>query len=202
MRKRSTVLMNRVAAIFGYILKPIGKKTSLCCVFSQLCMMSVKISTVSTSRWKKSSGVMPQSICGSRSSCGNSCSDWPKSAGKNINTMQTRHPAVTLSMEYIENNLSQFLPTKNVLKAVGLSHNHLNRLFSAGLGKTIREYILERRMVKAAYFLTSTRIPVKCAAIECGLPNLQHFNKIIHRYFGMAPTQLRRKAALETEKTS
>jgi AraC family transcriptional regulator len=121
-----------------------------------------------------------------------------ESAEKSPATTPSLHPAVTLAMEFIETNLSQYLPAANVLKKAGLSHHHLNRLFKAGLGKTIGEYILDRRMEKAVYFLTSTGMAIKSAAVECGIPDLQHFNKTIRRCFGKSPSEMRKSGPTRT----
>lgn len=110
----------------------------------------------------------------------------------------TRHPALTSAMNHVEKNLSQYLPAANVAKAAGLSQNHLNRLFRAGLNKTIKEYVLDRRMEKAAYFLASTGLPVKSVASECGIPDPQHFNKTIRRYFGKPPSEMRKNGPTRT----
>jgi AraC-like DNA-binding protein len=115
------------------------------------------------------------------------------SAQKALSPAAETHPAVNAAMDHVEKNLSQYLPAASVAKAAGLSHNHLNRLFKARLGRTLKEYILDRRMEKAAYFLASTRLPIKSTAVECGLPDLQHFNKTIRKRFGMPPTELRKK---------
>lgn len=103
----------------------------------------------------------------------------------------TRHPAVESAMEYIERNLSGYLTAADVAQAAGLSQNHLNHLFHSQFNKTLKDYILDLRMEKAAYFLTSTRLPIKTAAYECGIPDLQHFNKIVRRVFGKSPKKFR-----------
>jgi AraC-like DNA-binding protein len=106
-------------------------------------------------------------------------------------TTDARPSVVEAAMDHIERNLSQFLPAASVAEAVGLSQNHLNRLFHAHLGKTLKDYIRDLRMEKAAYYLTATRLPIKAAAGECGIPDLQHFNKTVRRVFGKSPKKLR-----------
>lgn len=102
-----------------------------------------------------------------------------------------RHPAVDAAVEHIERNLSRPLFAEETARAAGISQNHLNRLFRAQFGKTLKDYILDLRMEKAAYFLTATRLPIKSAAHECGIPDLQHFNKVVRRRLGKSPRKFR-----------
>jgi AraC-like DNA-binding protein len=116
-------------------------------------------------------------------------------AEKSLEPVGRRHPALNTALEYVATNLSQYLPAASVASAAGISQNHLNRLFKANLGKTIKEYINDLRMEKAAYFLTSTRTATKNIAWECGIPDLQHFNKTVRRCFGAPPTEIRKQGS-------
>lgn len=101
------------------------------------------------------------------------------------------HPAVARATQYIEKHLDESLTIAQVVAASELSHNHLIRLFHDTFGVTIAAYLRGRRMERAHHLLTNTTMPIKAAAIECGVPDLQAFNKLIRRSFGVNPTQLR-----------
>ena len=99
---------------------------------------------------------------------------------------------VKQALWFIEMNLSMGVSAAQVARAAGCSHNHLNRLFLKHRGCTVKTYLLRRQMERAEYFLKRTGISVKAAAHECGVPDLQHFNKLVRRYFGKPPRAIRR----------
>jgi transcriptional regulator GlxA family with amidase domain len=49
-------------------------------------------------------------------------------------------------------------------------------------------------MERAEYFLRKTALPVKGIAAECGVTDLQHFNKLVRRFFGKSPRAIRAEA--------
>jgi AraC family transcriptional regulator len=59
------------------------------------------------------------------------------------------HPAVRTAVARIETRLREPLSVVELAEAVGLSHNHLGRLFRAQLGTTVVAYIRDRRMARA-----------------------------------------------------
>jgi transcriptional regulator GlxA family with amidase domain len=74
---------------------------------------------------------------------------------------------------------------------VGISHNHLTRLFRAATDQTVVEAIARRRMERARHLLQFSNMPVKEIAVQVGMPDLQHFNKAVRRHLGGAPTKVR-----------
>ncbi|MBD3392227.1 MAG: helix-turn-helix domain-containing protein [Chitinivibrionales bacterium] len=100
------------------------------------------------------------------------------------------HPALRAAMGRIERMLSTGIGAGEIARDTGYSLNHLNRLFAKGLDTTVHEYILSRRMSRAQYLLKYTDLPVKAIAWECGIRDLQLFNKTVRRRLGMAPTKI------------
>lgn len=98
---------------------------------------------------------------------------------------------VRQALWFIEMNLGSGVTAAQAALAAECSHNHLNRLFLKHRGDTIKAWILKRQMERAQYFLTRTGISIKAAAHECGVPDLQHFNKLVRRFFGKPPRALR-----------
>jgi AraC-like DNA-binding protein len=102
------------------------------------------------------------------------------------------HPAVMAAMEIVERRLATTIVVEDLARAVGVSHNHLTRLFRQQTGDTILAYVRRRRALRAEHLLTRTDLPVKVVAIQVGLKDLQQFNKTIRRELGRPPTALRR----------
>lgn len=103
------------------------------------------------------------------------------------------HPAVIKASQYIERRLAQPLTPRDIAARSGISHNHLIRLFHAAFGQTVTAYVRQRRVDKARHLLVASTQPIKVVAAECGVPDLQAFNKLIRRTLGVSPSSLRRR---------
>ena len=102
-------------------------------------------------------------------------------------------PAIERARQEIEMRLSTPLCVKELAARAGFSHNHFTRLFCAGVGSTPSQYIRARRVERAAHLLKNSTLPIKVIAAQCGLGDLQAFNKIIRRDLEMSPRECRRK---------
>jgi len=103
------------------------------------------------------------------------------------------HPALVRAQQIIEQKLEATLAVAELAKEVGLSHNHLTRLFRGALGKTVQAYIRARRSVRARHLLLNSNLPIKVIATEVGLPDLHQFNKTIRRELGHSPRGIRER---------
>jgi AraC-like DNA-binding protein len=103
--------------------------------------------------------------------------------------------AVRSAMAHLEANLGASLRVAEVAAVAGVSHNQLIRLFRARLGTTPLAWLQRRRAETAAYLIRSTDRSLGSIAAEVGLPDRQHFNKVIRRCLGCAPSLLRNTRA-------
>ncbi|MGE9293174.1 MAG: helix-turn-helix transcriptional regulator [Puniceicoccales bacterium] len=74
-----------------------------------------------------------------------------------------------------------------------VSHNQFIRILKRHTGLTPQAWLRKQRTDRARELLMHSDVPVKVVACEVGLPDLQHFNKVIRRVFGCSPRQLREK---------
>lgn len=93
----------------------------------------------------------------------------------------------------IENGLAEKLTVRSLAHRAGVSHNHLTSLFRRTYGTTVVEYIRRCRCRRAYHLLTRTSLSITSIARDVGVPDLQHFNKMIRRELGTSPTVVRRK---------
>lgn len=104
---------------------------------------------------------------------------------------QAGHPAVAAAVALIEARLAEPLTVPEIARAVGVSHNHLTRLFRATTGETVVGYIRARRMERARHFLRATTMSIPAVAASVGIADLQAFNKACRRELGAAPRSIR-----------
>jgi AraC-like DNA-binding protein len=101
------------------------------------------------------------------------------------------HPAVREVIRQIELRLHEPLLVESLAREVGLSHNHLTRLFHAATAQTIKGHLMTRRLEKARHLLQRSSTPIKAIAAEVGFGDLHAFNKAVRRRFQLSPRALR-----------
>ncbi len=102
-----------------------------------------------------------------------------------------RHPAVAKAMDQIDLHIAETIEVSQLARSLALSQTHLNRLFKAAVGATVGEYIRTRRLEWAKHLLAHTTIPIKAIAHQVGIPDAQHFNKVMRRHIGQSPSAFR-----------
>lgn len=75
----------------------------------------------------------------------------------------------------------------------GCTRNYLCRAFKTYTGKTVIEYLLERRIQAAMVRLRSGNDKVIDIAFDCGFNELSYFNRIFKRLSGSSPSVYRRQ---------
>jgi len=108
------------------------------------------------------------------------------------------HPAVLATLRTMELRLAEPLTVAELATHVGLSHNHLTRLFRQHLGKTVVGYLIERRMERAGHLLRHSTMPVKQVAAQVGVNDLHAFNKAVRNRFGCSSREVRGGLSRET----
>ncbi|QGN33921.1 AraC family transcriptional regulator [Microlunatus sp. Gsoil 973] len=98
---------------------------------------------------------------------------------------------VVAAMSYIESRLPEPLTVPEVAEAVGISTNHLARLFGSEAGQTVVGYIRRRRIDRARRLLAASTMSISAIAASVGIPDLQSFNKACRTVTGRSPRQLR-----------
>ena len=102
------------------------------------------------------------------------------------------HPApVERARQIIELRLSEPLSVRDIAEEVGISHNHLTRLFHLAVGDTVIGYVRARRVQRARHLLENTTLPAKTIAAQVGVEDAGQFHKLIRDRLGCSPTQVR-----------
>lgn len=100
-------------------------------------------------------------------------------------------PLVQKTITTIDADLSADISPSSLAKAQGVSLGYLSTLFKKETGKTLSEYICERRMEYAAYLLRTTSLQIQTIALHCGILDVQYFSKIFKKYLNLTPSQYR-----------
>jgi AraC-like DNA-binding protein len=83
------------------------------------------------------------------------------------------------------------LDVRALARAAHLSPAHFSREFRRAFGETPHQYLLTRRMERAAALLRTTDRSVADICLSVGLRSIGSFTTSFHRTFGMSPTAYR-----------
>ncbi|TMV50853.1 helix-turn-helix domain-containing protein [Paenibacillus mesophilus] len=100
-------------------------------------------------------------------------------------------PAVAQMMVWINENYDKEFQLEALAQAVHLSPNHISQLFRKATGKTITEFLTDRRMKQACILLKTTGRSVQEIGEKSGWPNFNYFCHIFKKRMGMTPKQYR-----------
>jgi AraC family transcriptional regulator len=94
-------------------------------------------------------------------------------------------------LEYIESSLEKNLNLMELSRLAAMSKYHFLRTFRHATGLTPHQYILGRRLRRAATALLTTQTPVARIAVDQGFGDLSTFNHTFRRVMGLTPTAFR-----------
>jgi AraC-like DNA-binding protein len=90
-----------------------------------------------------------------------------------------------------DSRYSEPLTVADMARAARLSQAHFSREFRAAFGESPHQYLLTRRLERAAYLLRNTDRGVAEICFMVGLSSVGSFTTSFKRMFGMTPTQYR-----------
>ena len=106
-------------------------------------------------------------------------------------SMQNLSPVVQKTVVIVDADLSADLSPSTLAANLGITPGYLSTVFRKEMGKTVSEYVRERRMEYAMYLLSTTDLQTQTVALHCGILDAQYFSKLFKRHTDMTPTEYR-----------
>ncbi len=91
----------------------------------------------------------------------------------------------------IDRRHCETLSLRDVADEVGLTPGHLTTVVRRRTGRTVQEWIIERRMAEARKLLTETGIPISEVARRVGISDPGYFSRLFRRTHGSSPRSWR-----------
>jgi len=104
-------------------------------------------------------------------------------------------PVVQKTMILINNDISADLTLSSLAAEQNVSPGYLSTIFKKDTGKTLTQYIREKRLNHAVHLLNTTNLQVQTIALHCGIMDVQYFSKIFKKYTGKTPSEYRESLA-------
>lgn len=105
-------------------------------------------------------------------------------------------PLLAEVFSVIEDRHAEPLSLRDVAREVGMTPGHLTTIVRRRTGRTVQEWIIERRMAQARDLLAETDLPVGEVAKRVGIPDPGYFSRLFGRTHGGSPRQWRAGHAL------
>jgi len=105
------------------------------------------------------------------------------------------------TLEYINNNLSDDLTLERLANSANFNSIYFHKLFKASTGKTLHEYVEEKRIKRSINLLISTDMTLTQIAYECGFSSQSYFSYVFKRKTGLTPREYEKKFQSKYEKT-
>ncbi len=92
---------------------------------------------------------------------------------------------------HLDANFSGNPQLSELARRVNMSGAHLCRSFKRHTGKTVFEYLVQRRIQDAMVRLRGSDEKISSIALECGFNDLSYFNRTFRRLVAMSPSRYR-----------
>ena len=109
-------------------------------------------------------------------------------------------PFVRKTVAYIESDLAGDLSLHALAALQNINASYLSTLFHKETGKTITEFVNEKRMELASRLLRTTQLQIQTVAQHCGMSDVNYFSKIFKKFYGSTPKQYREENKYYIEK--
>lgn len=104
----------------------------------------------------------------------------------------SNEPLLADVFDIIERRYADALSLRDVARQVNLSPGHLTTVVRQRTGRTVQEWITERRMVQARRLLVETDLSVGEIGRRVGYPSPGYFARIFRQVHGVSPREWRR----------
>jgi AraC family transcriptional regulator len=94
-------------------------------------------------------------------------------------------------LSYIREQLGAELTVAAIAEVAGVSPSYLNLRFKQSMGTSVHQYVLRKRVERAAELLARTQLSVCDIALQSGFANQSHMALRMRRVIGVTPGRLR-----------
>lgn len=104
-------------------------------------------------------------------------------------------------IQYIEANLTNNISLTDVAEVSYFSPYHFHRIFTAMMDETVNDFIVRRRLERAAnQLIFKTDSSITEIALDNGFSSSANFSKAIKLYFGFTPSEIRNPSKVKDSK--
>ena len=102
-----------------------------------------------------------------------------------------QEPLLADVFDVIERRYAESLSLQDVARAVSLTPGHLTTTVRQRTGRTVQDWIVDRRMVEARRLLAGSTLTIAEVGRKVGYPDAGYFTRTFRRVHGVTPTRWR-----------
>jgi AraC family transcriptional regulator len=91
--------------------------------------------------------------------------------------------------EYLDAHCTSSLHLTNLAEVTSRHPTHVSREFRRCFGKTLVDFVRERRVIRALEMLSCSNRPIADISLRCGFYDQSHFTNVFRRQLGFTPAQ-------------
>lgn len=104
-------------------------------------------------------------------------------------------PPVQKAVLYIDTDITADLSLSTLAAIQNVSPSYLSALFRQETGKTLTDYVNEKRIKRAKRLLKTTKLQIQTVAQHCGIFDVQYFSRLFKKYEKKTPKEYRESPA-------
>ncbi len=112
------------------------------------------------------------------------------------NQSSSYSPLVKAAVIAIDSDPSAELSLSTLANHLNVSGVYLSTIFHRETGKTITEYINDKRISYAKHLLKTTALQVQTVSLHCGIMDVHYFSKLFKKKVGKTPSQFRNEKTI------
>jgi len=116
-----------------------------------------------------------------------------ESLSEPLNETEYFDSIITLSQQYIHDNLENNLCLEMISSFVHMNPTYFSSYFKKKTGKKLIDYITEQRVQKSIELMKNPTLKIYDISMRVGYRNLQHFYKIFKAAKGYTPSEYRKQ---------
>ena len=95
-------------------------------------------------------------------------------------------------IKYIEENITKNLTLKDISKEIALTKEYTAFVFKKATGRTVTEYINERKMILAKDLILHEDMSLSELSVYLGYNNYNYFFKLFKQYYKVSPAKMKK----------
>lgn len=95
-------------------------------------------------------------------------------------------------LTFIEDRLGENLTLEAIANQAGISASHFKTVFRETVGQPVHQYIVQRRVERAAWLLKNKELPIAEIAAQTGFSHQSHLALQMRRITGLSPKDVRK----------
>jgi AraC-like DNA-binding protein len=96
-------------------------------------------------------------------------------------------------MKYIDEHINEKMSLSTLAQYANISREYLSGIFRRETGKTVTEYINERKMQAAKELISVEKMSLSDVSEHLGYDNYNYFSRLFRRHFDISPVEMRKK---------